>query len=56
MTVNNFIPTIWSGQVFLDFQKATVLSGLTNRNYEGEISAYGDTVKITKVEIGRAHV
>jgi hypothetical protein len=49
LTVNNFIPTIWSAQVFTDFQKATVLSGLTNRDYEGEISAYGDTVKITKV-------
>ncbi|MFA5212843.1 MAG: P22 phage major capsid protein family protein [Methanoregula sp.] len=49
MTVNNFIPTIWSGQVFTDFQKATVLGSLCNRDYEGDITGQGDKVKITKV-------
>ena len=49
MTVNNFIPTIWSGQVFTDFQKATILGGLCNRNYEGEITGQGDAVKINMV-------
>ncbi|MFA5347767.1 MAG: P22 phage major capsid protein family protein [Methanoregula sp.] len=49
MTVNNFIPTIWSGQVFTDFQKETILGGFCNRNYEGEINGQGDTVKINSV-------
>lgn len=49
MTVDRFIPTIWSGQVFTDFQKETVLGGFCNRNYEGEISGQGDTVKINMV-------
>ena len=49
MTVNNFIPTIWAGTVFTDFQKATILGGLANHDYEGEITGQGDTVKITKV-------
>jgi hypothetical protein len=49
LTVNNFIPTIWSGQVFTDFQKETILGGFCNRNYEGEISGQGDTVKINSV-------
>lgn len=50
MTVANFVPTVWSGQVFMDFQKATILGGaITNRNYEGEITGSGDSVKITSV-------
>jgi len=49
LTVNNFIPTIWSGQVFTDFQKETILGGFCNRNYEGEINGQGDTVKINSV-------
>ena len=49
MTVNNFIPTIWASQVFMDFQKATILGGIVNHDYEGEISGSGDTVKITAV-------
>ena len=47
MTVNNFIPTVWASQVFMDFQKATILGGIVNHDYEGDISGQGDTVKIT---------
>jgi hypothetical protein len=49
MTVDRFIPTIWSGQVFTDFQKETILGGFCNQNYEGEITGQGDTVKINMV-------
>ena len=49
MTVNNFIPTVWSNSIFQDFETKTVLAPLCNRNYEGEIREAGDRVKITAV-------
>lgn len=45
----NFIPTLWSDRVFRDYDKATVFAALANRDYEGEISNYGDTVKINEI-------
>ena len=46
MSVRNFVPTIWSAKLFQELDKAHVLVGLANRDYEGEISSYGDSVKI----------
>lgn len=48
-TVNysgNFIPEIWSGKLIENFYDATVLSAITNTDYEGEIRQHGDTVNI----------
>ena len=42
----NFIPEIWSGKLIENFYDATVLSAISNTNYEGEISNMGDTVNI----------
>jgi hypothetical protein len=41
-----FIPEIWSGKLIEKFYAATVLSAITNTDYEGEIKAQGDTVHI----------
>lgn len=49
MSIMNFIPEIWSGQLLASLKKAEVFAGLCNRDYEGEISQYGDTVHITSV-------
>jgi hypothetical protein len=49
MTVNNFIPEVWSPKIFQDFQKATLFGNLCNRDYEGEITAGGDTVRINAI-------
>lgn len=49
MTLDNFIPEIWAAQVFQDFEKATIIGGLCNRDYEGDIRNGGDTVKITAI-------
>lgn len=46
MTVNNFIPSIWSARILQNLQKALVYGNLVNRDYEGEITQAGDTVKI----------
>jgi len=42
----NFIPEIWSGKLIENFYDATVLSAISNTDYEGEIKAFGDTVNI----------
>lgn len=49
MSVNNFIPVIWSARLLEHLNKQHVLTRLVNRDYEGEISQYGDTVKITQI-------
>jgi hypothetical protein len=41
-----FIPEIWSGKLIEKFYAATVLSAISNTDYEGEIKSYGDRVKI----------
>jgi len=51
MTVQFFIPEVWSAQLLSILAKALVYAGApcVNRNYEGEISAFGDTVHIGSV-------
>ena len=49
MSVRNFVPTIWSAKLFQELDKSHVLVPLCNRDYEGEISNYGDQVKINAV-------
>jgi N4-gp56 family major capsid protein len=56
MAINNFIPTVWSARLLQNLQKTLVYgqAAVINRDYEGEIRAYGDTVKINN--IGRISV
>lgn len=42
----NFIPEIWSGKLIENFYDATVLTAISNTDYEGEIKRMGDTVNI----------
>lgn len=51
MTLNNFIPTIWSARLLQALQTSLVYGqpNIINRDYEGEIQAAGDTVKINSV-------
>lgn len=44
-----YIPEIWSGKLIDKFYKATVFAAISNTDYEGEISAYGDKVKIRTI-------
>lgn len=41
-----FVPAIWSGKLIEKFYAATVLSAISNTDYEGEIKNQGDTVNI----------
>ena len=45
---SNFMPAIYSKKVLNFFRKASVAEAITNTDYAGEISAYGDSVKIIK--------
>lgn len=49
MSVENFIPAIWSADVMRAFEGNLVFGGLVNRDYEGEIANFGDTVKINAI-------
>lgn len=49
MSITNFIPTIWSARLLRHLDKKHVYANLLNRDYEGEIKSYGDTVKINQI-------
>ena len=43
---SRFIPELWSSKLNVKFYDATVLAAISNTDYEGEISNYGDKVHI----------
>ena len=43
-----FMPSVFSKKVLNFFRKASVAEAITNTDYAGEISAFGDSVKIIK--------
>jgi hypothetical protein len=49
MSIVNFRPEIWSANLLVATRKALVYGDCVNRDYEGEISAAGDTVRITSI-------
>jgi len=49
MSIDNFIPAVWSAQLIRANEKALVYGNVANRNYEGEISAFGDQVRINEI-------
>lgn len=48
MAVDTFIPEVWASQLLIALQNQYVFAqgGVINRDYEGDISEYGDTVHI----------
>lgn len=46
---SRFIPELWSSKLNVKFYESTVLSAISNTDYEGEISEYGDKVHIRTV-------
>ena len=51
MALNNFKPTVWTARILQNLHKALVYGqeGVINRDYEGEISRFGDSVKIGSI-------
>lgn len=48
-TAANFIPEIWSSECKVETEANLTMAELVNREYEGEIKEYGDTVHITDI-------
>lgn len=46
---DNLIPEVWSARILEELDKRLVLANITNRDWEGEISDKGDTVRILGV-------
>lgn len=51
MAIANFVPEVWSAQLLTNLKNSLVYGapGVVNRNYEGDISQFGDTVNITSI-------
>lgn len=51
MSLNNFIPQLWSARIYDSLRKAFVYAqeGVINRDWEGEIQQAGDTVRINSI-------
>lgn len=49
MAITRFRPEIWSALLMQALRKSHVYAGLCNRDYEGEIQAAGDTVRVTSI-------
>lgn len=51
MAFSRFVPEIWSAIILSALEKSLVYGApdVVNRDYEGEIADYGDTVKITSI-------
>ena len=51
MAITNFIPEVWAAELLSSLKKAQVFGSpaVVNRNYEGQISQSGDTVRITSI-------
>lgn len=51
MAIDSFIPAVWSARLLANLHKAAVYTqpGVINRDYQGEITGMGDSVKINSI-------
>ena len=49
MAITTFIPKVWSAKLLESYERAMVIGALCNRNYEGDIAQWGDTVHINSL-------
>lgn len=49
MAISHFIPKVWSARLQESLHKSLVFGQLCNRNWEGDIAQYGDTVHINNL-------
>ena len=49
MALEQFKPILWAAAAQEPLRKALVLGAVANRDYQGEISGYGSTVKILSI-------
>ena len=49
MAIDNFIPQIWANRILENLNAAHVFADRLNRDYEGDIRAHGDSVRINSI-------
>ena len=49
MALTNFIPSVWSARIQTGLEQRYVMGNIVNRNYEGDISGFGDQVRINSI-------
>lgn len=49
MSLNNFIPEIWSQELLKNLRRTLVYANLCNTDYDGAIAKMGDTVRINAI-------
>lgn len=49
MAISTFIPKVWAARLQENLHKSLVFGQLCNRNYEGDITQFGDTVHINNL-------
>lgn len=49
MSIDTFIPEVWSKKLLTSLKNAHVFASLCNTDYEGEIAEQGDTVRINSI-------
>lgn len=49
MGLDTFVPSIWAANLLSPLYKALVFGSAVNRDYEGEIRQYGDSVRINEI-------
>jgi len=49
MGLDAFIPSLWAQQLLVPLYKSLVYGSVVNRDYEGEIRNYGDSVRINEI-------
>jgi hypothetical protein len=51
MSINSFVPEVWSAALLESLKKSLIYAapGVVNRDYEGDIANAGDTVRITSI-------
>lgn len=49
MTIDNFNPIVWSGEILLNLNDVHQYAQGFNRDYEGDIASFGDSVKINSI-------
>ncbi|MEQ9093072.1 MAG: P22 phage major capsid protein family protein, partial [Miltoncostaeaceae bacterium] len=49
MSVDTFRPEVWAAELLLELRNRLVYGSVANRQYEGEIRDYGDTVNINSI-------
>jgi len=49
MSIQNFIPHVFSASILRGYEKASVFANVISRDYSGDISSQGDRVRVPKI-------